>query len=60
MSLISQRDREMTIEALEFYIQNMKKVNCNQAAITNFQTLLNWVELEHYKHSENGENAQSE
>ena len=49
MSLLSQIDRQMTIEALEFYIYEMKRVNCNQAAIVNFQTLLNWIELEFYK-----------
>jgi hypothetical protein len=45
MSLLPQIDRQMTIEALEFYIYEMKTVNCNQAAIVNFQTLLNWIEL---------------
>lgn len=49
MSLISQQDRQMTIEALEFYIERLKKDNCNQAAINSFQTLLNWIELEHFK-----------
>jgi len=50
MSLISQQDRQMAIEALEFYIQRLKDDNCNQAAISSFQTLLNWIELEHFKH----------
>jgi hypothetical protein len=49
MSLISQKDREMVIEALEYYICRMKKDNCNEAAITAYNTLLRWVELEHYK-----------
>ena len=49
MSLISQQDRQMVIEALEFYIQDMKKNNCNDAAITTYNTLLRWIELEHYK-----------
>jgi hypothetical protein len=40
----------MAIEALEYYIYRMKKDECNQAAITNFTTLLNWIELEHFKH----------
>lgn len=53
MSLLSQSDRQCVIEALEFYIHNMKKLECNQAAITHFQTLLNWVELEYYKHDDN-------
>ncbi len=50
MSLISQKDREMVIEALEYYVQKLKDDNCTDASITAFQTLLNWVELEHFKH----------
>jgi hypothetical protein len=50
MSLISQKDREMVIEALEFYVQNLKDNNCTDASITAYQTLLNWIELEHFKH----------
>jgi hypothetical protein len=49
MSLISQKDRQMVIEALEFYIEDMKKNNCNEAAIYSYNTLLNWVKLEYFK-----------
>ena len=49
MSLISQTDRQMVIEALEFYIHRMKEDNCNDAAITAYNTLLRWIELEYYK-----------
>jgi hypothetical protein len=49
MSLISQMDRQMVIEALEYYIYRMEKDNCNEAAITAYNTLLRWIELEHYK-----------
>ena len=49
MSLLSSQDRQMAVEALEYYIQKLKDDNCNQAAITSFQTLLNWIELEQYK-----------
>jgi len=49
MSLISQKDRQMVIEALEFYIEDMKKNNCNEAAIYSYNTLLNWIELEYFK-----------
>jgi hypothetical protein len=49
MSLISQMDREMVIEALEYYIRKLKENNCNQASITAFNTLLRWIELEHFK-----------
>jgi hypothetical protein len=50
MSLISQQDRKMVIEALEYYVQKLKDDNCTTASITSFQTLLNWIELEHFKH----------
>jgi hypothetical protein len=49
MSLISQKDREMVIEALEYYVQKLKEDDCTPASIGAFQTLLNWVELEHFK-----------
>jgi hypothetical protein len=49
MSLISQKDREMVIEALEYYVQTLKENNCTDSSITAFQTLLNWIELEHFK-----------
>jgi hypothetical protein len=49
MSLISQKDRQIVIEALEFYIQDMQKNNCNATAIYSYNTLLKWIELEHYK-----------
>ena len=52
MSLISQQDRLMAIEALEYYVQKLKDDNCNQAAISSFQTLLNWIELEYFKHED--------
>jgi hypothetical protein len=49
MSLLSQMDREMVIEALEYYVQRLKDANCTQASINAFTTLLNWIELEHFK-----------
>lgn len=49
MSLISQQDRQMVIEALEYYVQKLKEDNCTNASITAYQTLLNWIELEHFK-----------
>jgi hypothetical protein len=49
MSLISQMDRQMVIEALEYYVQKLKEDNCTENSITAFQTLLNWIELEYYK-----------
>jgi hypothetical protein len=52
MSLISQKDRQMVIEALEYYVEKLKEDNCTNASITEFQTLLNWIELE-YRKNEN-------
>jgi hypothetical protein len=49
MSLISQKDREMVIESLEYYILKLKEDNCNEASITAYNTLLRWIELEYYK-----------
>ena len=49
MSLISQKDREMVIEALEYYIQKLKEDNCTEASIYAYNTLLRWVELEYFK-----------
>jgi len=49
MSLISQTDRQMVIEALEYYVQKLKDDDCSDASITAFQTLLNWIILEHFK-----------
>jgi hypothetical protein len=52
MSLLSQTDRQMVIEALEYYIQKLKEDNCTESSITAFQTLLLWVELEHFKNED--------
>ena len=52
MSLISQKDREMVIEALEYYILKLKEDNCTPASIYRFNTLLKWIELEHYKNED--------
>lgn len=49
MSLISQMDRQMVIEALEYYIHKLKEDNCTQASITAYNTLLRWIELEYFK-----------
>jgi len=49
MSLISQMDRQMVIEALEYYIEKLKEDNCTEASIYSYNTLLNWINLEYYK-----------
>jgi len=38
MSLISQQDRQMAIEALKYYVQKLKDNNCTDTSITAFQT----------------------
>ncbi len=52
MSLLSQTDRQMVIEALEYYVHHLKEDNCTQASINAYQTLLNWIELEYFKHED--------
>ena len=47
MSLLSQKDREMVIEALEFYINSIRKDN--QENIQSYNALLNWIRLEYNK-----------
>lgn len=37
-------DREMLIEAMEFYIYRLRKDNCNQAAIDAHEALLERLE----------------
>lgn len=48
MSLISQRDREVAIEALDFYLFN-KKFDFTEAKRAEVNALLNWIKLEHSK-----------
>ena len=47
MSLLSQKDREMAIEALEFFINKTKQDDNKD--IQSYNALLNWIRLEHYK-----------
>jgi hypothetical protein len=49
MSLISQRDREVAIEALDFYLFN-KKFDLNEEKIMEINALINWIKLEYAKH----------
>lgn len=48
MSLISQRDREVAIEALDFYIFN-KGNDFTEEKRMEVNALLNWVKLEYTK-----------
>ena len=47
MSLISQKDREMVIEALEYYVQTL-----DEERKYSYNTLLNWIKLEYSKHED--------
>jgi hypothetical protein len=51
MSLISQIDREMVIEALEHYVLSLKTYHTpNEEKIFQYNALLNWIKLERFKH----------
>jgi len=45
MSLTSQQDRQMVIEALENYVETL-----DEERKYPFNTLLNWIRLEYFKH----------
>jgi hypothetical protein len=45
MSLLSKRDRELTIRALEYYNSFVK----NDSDKAEINTLINWIKLEQYK-----------
>jgi hypothetical protein len=48
MSLISQRDREVALEALEFYVFN-KKFDFTEEKKMELNALINWIKLEYSK-----------
>jgi len=51
MSLISTQDREMVIEALEYYVLSLKTYHTpNENKISQYNALLNWIKLERFKH----------
>jgi hypothetical protein len=39
---------ELLVEALEFYIQDLKDNNCNEAAIQAYTTLLKEIDVDNY------------
>ena len=49
MSLISQQDRTIAIEALDFYLFN-KGTDFTEAKRAEVNALLNWIKLEKSKH----------
>jgi len=52
MSLLSQKDRDMTITALEYFILSLKtyKGEVDDQRIAEYHALLNWIKLERNKH----------
>lgn len=48
MSLISQRDRNLAIEALDFYLFS-KGNDFTESKRAEVNALLNWIKLEQYK-----------
>jgi len=57
MSLISEKDRELAIKALEYYIEYSKDlkdtgVNISDSSMMEMQALLNWIKLEAFKHGD--------
>lgn len=50
MSLLSQKDREITISALENYIMMLRKgTPYDDSKITEANALLNWIKIEYQK-----------
>jgi hypothetical protein len=49
MSLISQRDREVALEALDFYLFN-KQFDFTEEKRMELNALVNWIKLEYQKH----------
>ena len=49
MSLISQRDRQVALEALDFYLFN-KKFDFTEEKKMELNALINWIKLEYSKH----------
>ncbi len=49
MSLISQRDRQVALEALDFYLFN-KQFDFTEEKKMELNALINWIKLEYSKH----------
>lgn len=49
MSLISQKDRKLAIEALDFYLFN-KKFDFTEEKRMELNALMNWIKIEYSKH----------
>jgi hypothetical protein len=51
MSLISQADRQLALEAIDFYLFN-KKHDLNEDKRMQLNALANWLRLEHFKNED--------
>ena len=51
MSLISQRDREIVLKALDFYYDEAYPL-INETERMELNTLINWIKLEKYKNED--------
>lgn len=49
MSLISKSDRDLAIEALNFYLFN-KQYDFSETKRMEVNALINWIKLENFKH----------
>jgi hypothetical protein len=49
MSLISQKDRQTAIEAIDFYLFS-KGIDMTEEKRAELNALLNWIKLEYFKH----------
>lgn len=50
MSLISQRDRQIVIDALTCYARVKDALEWSEEDRAEVNALLNWIKLEHFKH----------
>jgi len=50
MSLISQRDRQLAIDALTCYAKVKNALDCSEEERMEIKALINWIQLEHFKH----------
>jgi hypothetical protein len=50
MSLISQRDREIAIDALTCYAKIKETLEWSEEERMEVNALINWIRLEHFKH----------
>jgi hypothetical protein len=53
MSLLSNQDRKLTLEALEHYYGHLMQLSLDypfqESKISELKTLINWIKLEKYK-----------